>query len=455
MKKHNQKGFTIVELVIVIAVIAILAAVLIPTFSNIVKKANLSNDQSMIRQMNTTLAIESIPDKFDYAGDALQALNGYGFDGKYKPFSAGFHYGYHLESNTMYLINDENSVIYPNSDVALTDLWVLWQNRTLDKVTGANKYVALVNITNQGYYATHFAEGTYTIDLADHYINANKLDNVTVVNGLLIKGANKSESDSSVNANVELKELDKLVAGETYTNVIIDGQPNQTKINGSTFKDSYFFNSSALTNTGVGATFENCTFYDSASYIFSLGQDGGFKQNLTVKNCTFINCKRVFNIPLATAYGASDTIEEQGTIIIDGNTFYGITDEEKPFIQLSIYEKANTRSGEDNNNDYNAGSFKDFHQWCYTTIVIKNNNFAEMFDNQDGLIHIHAGIIEYTNSASLTADHITFENNTVDGSISSDKYIVNDDGKADSEFANYYASTLKQSLIEKFVNGKK
>ena len=78
-----------------------------------------------------------------------------------------------------------------------------------------------------------------------------------------------------------------------------------------------------------------------------------------------------------------------------------------------------------------------------------------MFDNQDGLIHIHAGIIEYTNSASLTADHITFENNTVDGSISSDKYIVNDDGKADSEFANYYASTLKQSLIEKFVNGKK
>lgn len=40
MKKHNKKGFTIVELVIVIAVIAILAAVLIPTFSNVVEKAN-------------------------------------------------------------------------------------------------------------------------------------------------------------------------------------------------------------------------------------------------------------------------------------------------------------------------------------------------------------------------------------------------------------------------------
>ncbi len=39
MKKNNRKGFTIVELVIVIAVIAILAGVLIPTFSGVVKKA--------------------------------------------------------------------------------------------------------------------------------------------------------------------------------------------------------------------------------------------------------------------------------------------------------------------------------------------------------------------------------------------------------------------------------
>ena len=42
MKKLNKKGFTIVELVIVIAVIAILAGVMIPTFSGIVKKANES-----------------------------------------------------------------------------------------------------------------------------------------------------------------------------------------------------------------------------------------------------------------------------------------------------------------------------------------------------------------------------------------------------------------------------
>ena len=42
MKKMNKKGFTIVELVIVIAVIAILAAVMIPTFSSVVNNAKKS-----------------------------------------------------------------------------------------------------------------------------------------------------------------------------------------------------------------------------------------------------------------------------------------------------------------------------------------------------------------------------------------------------------------------------
>ena len=41
MRKNNKrKGFTIVELVIVIAVIAVLAAVMIPTFSGVIGNAN-------------------------------------------------------------------------------------------------------------------------------------------------------------------------------------------------------------------------------------------------------------------------------------------------------------------------------------------------------------------------------------------------------------------------------
>ena len=53
MKKTNKKGFTIVELVIVIAVIAILAAVLIPTFTNVVKKAKISAAMQAAKNANT------------------------------------------------------------------------------------------------------------------------------------------------------------------------------------------------------------------------------------------------------------------------------------------------------------------------------------------------------------------------------------------------------------------
>ena len=57
--KNKHRGFTIVELVIVVAVIAILAAVLIPTFSAIIKRANISADTQAVRNMNTILASES------------------------------------------------------------------------------------------------------------------------------------------------------------------------------------------------------------------------------------------------------------------------------------------------------------------------------------------------------------------------------------------------------------
>ena len=57
MKNLKKKGFTIVELVIVIAVIAILAAVLIPTFVNLTRKANISADTVLAKNLNTALAV--------------------------------------------------------------------------------------------------------------------------------------------------------------------------------------------------------------------------------------------------------------------------------------------------------------------------------------------------------------------------------------------------------------
>lgn len=59
-KKNNRKGFTIVELVIVIAVIAILATVLIPTFGNMIQKANNSKTLQALKNEYTeyTLSVD-------------------------------------------------------------------------------------------------------------------------------------------------------------------------------------------------------------------------------------------------------------------------------------------------------------------------------------------------------------------------------------------------------------
>lgn len=55
---NRNNGFTIVELVIVIAVITILAAVLVPTFSNVVENANASSDKNLVRNINNVLEIK-------------------------------------------------------------------------------------------------------------------------------------------------------------------------------------------------------------------------------------------------------------------------------------------------------------------------------------------------------------------------------------------------------------
>lgn len=66
MKKLNKKGFTIVELVIVIAVIAILAGVLIPTFSNVIDNAHKSADQSAAKsKLDELIADDTVDGKVD------------------------------------------------------------------------------------------------------------------------------------------------------------------------------------------------------------------------------------------------------------------------------------------------------------------------------------------------------------------------------------------------------
>ncbi len=75
--KNNKKGFTIVELVIVIAVIAILAAVLIPTFSNVIDNAHKSSDlQAAKTKFDQVYADDSADGTVDGKIDGTTDLTG-------------------------------------------------------------------------------------------------------------------------------------------------------------------------------------------------------------------------------------------------------------------------------------------------------------------------------------------------------------------------------------------
>lgn len=67
MKMGRKRAFTVIELVIVIAVIAVLAAVLIPTFSSIIKQANDATAKNQLRDIQIKLEIElSKENKYAY-----------------------------------------------------------------------------------------------------------------------------------------------------------------------------------------------------------------------------------------------------------------------------------------------------------------------------------------------------------------------------------------------------
>ena len=71
MKRNNKKGFTIVELVIVIAVIAILSAVMIPTFSGITTKA-----QESARDQEAKNALTNYLGTYDFTAGSMESIDG-------------------------------------------------------------------------------------------------------------------------------------------------------------------------------------------------------------------------------------------------------------------------------------------------------------------------------------------------------------------------------------------
>lgn len=79
MKKMNNKGFSLVELIVVVAIMAVLMAVLVPTLIRNVEKTRVQKDKSAIAEIHHAIELAIADEEFQNAtgtADAVEFTDG-------------------------------------------------------------------------------------------------------------------------------------------------------------------------------------------------------------------------------------------------------------------------------------------------------------------------------------------------------------------------------------------
>ena len=75
-KMQNQKGFTLVELMVVVVILGILVAIAVPIYNSVTEKAELSSIEANLRTIDGAVMMYESTDEAK-AADNKDVLNGY------------------------------------------------------------------------------------------------------------------------------------------------------------------------------------------------------------------------------------------------------------------------------------------------------------------------------------------------------------------------------------------
>lgn len=377
MNKHNTKrGFTITELVIVIVVIAILAAVLIPTFASLIKKANLSADTQTAKSMNDALAAAEAEAPVTSFSDALAAIRGAGYIvGSMNPTKGENYFVWESDSNQILLVNKEmDKILYKAKDLKAEyatiagGTWYIALNDTsvLEGIEGAKVVPSMTEkaIAGKGDNVKALLKDGGTVTLSENvsittapaHATAGKLDGIRVtaaegttldLNGQTLSAefATADYRAFQVAADFNLANGSVSAAGEAKTGGmwgLIRGY-NGAKINVSDMQLSYTntkpdggADGSAISMAGGELVMEDTTLLVSKT----MGMEIGENSTAVLKNVTLKSAGDAVwsNAGLAVSYGGSLTVEggyyeaggyvlnilpTGGTIEVKGGTFVG------------------------------------------------------------------------------------------------------------------------------------
>ncbi|MBE7078198.1 MAG: prepilin-type N-terminal cleavage/methylation domain-containing protein [Clostridiales bacterium] len=319
MKKMNKKGFTIVELVIVIAVIAIMSAVLIPTFSGIIKKSRRSADEQAVATINKILATDT---EIEDISDAIRLLaeNDYELE-DYKALAKGEAFYLYVPGNNeacVVVIVAGDTVRYP-ADYAGASV-----------AAGQGKYFALTGAIEED-DSWVVADNNATISSAAQLASvmnqvsagkANEVKKVTLSSNVDVMGANLNFGDATANLTVD---------GGNKTIYAMKSDKNTYNVSGEFATSDYRYG--MIPNVTGNVVVENLTIdgmvvEDTASEAAGrapkiMGCIAGYvapSGTLTIRNVTVKNCKLSGYQKVAALVGYNE-----GTVILENVTVENTT----------------------------------------------------------------------------------------------------------------------------------
>ena len=319
MKNSKKRGFTIVELVIVIAVIAILAGVLIPTFVSIINKANESNDIQAVRNMNTFLASAKVTGEVNSILDVYDLFDESGYSVEnYKPLYKNRSYYYDKEYNQILYVDANKTVLFPAEHQGKTyaSLGHNWMSLSMTAVatvkpSGANYTAAGNTVTAK---VASVEEYAYVVQEFNKSSSATSL-NITLTSDMDLMGANcaiKEAKDvtikgegtgvtlKNVTSNVELEEQSKRNAAQINASYYSGGLIS--KVTGTVVIENVVIENINVKTPQTGAVGVIVGVMQGANAKLTL-------KNVTVKNSSVIGHRDVGALVGAAQNGASITLE--------------------------------------------------------------------------------------------------------------------------------------------------
>ena len=437
MKASKKRGFTIIELVIVIAVIAILAAVLIPTFANIIQKANVANDVALARNMNTILiADEATNGRSTDMYDVLIALEQGGFKlENLNPRADGNVFAWDKANNQIvYLEKGSTKPIFQAKEIGANkgDLYITTRKAevfadypgysyyfasdikgdiTLDEGscldTGEFALNGNVSVkTNKDVEIQGTINGTITVDSAN-----GKITNYSVVKNVVI--VNTASTSYHERGHVEAMKIQNSLTGkvvlendayvETLTN-------NNDKAKGKVESKGYVKAVAAESSddsvkvTETGYVLEIGT-YDQLVNFRNKVNAGASYSGMTVNLTADIDISERAWTPIGAAH--RDKIEAQtnvfqGTFDGQGHKITGLTN--TGFKISSVFKGSNSTTPE-GYSEYVFGLFGSVYNATIKNIVMANVNIDLACDEKEKVVGDSVGaIVGYAAGTNVTID---------------------------------------------------